>query len=201
MRRGRFIVFEGGEGSGKSTQAALLASRLGAVATREPGGTEVGARIRAIVLDTGLGALDPRAEALLMAADRAQHVAEVVAPALARGEDVVSDRFAGSTLAYQGFARGLDLDALAHISAWATGGLEPDVVLLLDVPGEVAVSRMGLTLDRMEAAGHDFHRRVADGYRALAAADPKRWVVLDGTGTVDEVSARVADALAALVTT
>ncbi len=197
--RGRFIVLEGGEGSGKSTQAGLLAARLGAVLTHEPGGTEVGARIRAIVLDPGLGSpLDPRAEALLMAADRAQHVAEVIAPALARGDDVVSDRFTGSTLAYQGFARGLDVDELARISAWATAGLEPDVVLLLDVPPEVAVPRMGGAPDRMESAGDDFHRRVAEGYRALALADPRRWVVVDGSGTVDAVAGRVADALAAV---
>jgi dTMP kinase len=192
-------VFEGGEGSGKSTQAALLAARLGAVLTREPGGTEVGARIRALVLDATLGTpIDPWAEALLMTADRAQHVAEVIGPALARGDDVVSDRFTGSTLAYQGFARGLDIDALARVSGLATDGLEPDAVLLLDVPGDMAVARMGRALDRMEAAGADFHRRVADGYRALAAADPRHWLVVDGTGTVDEVAARVTDALAAV---
>lgn len=196
--RGRLIVLEGGEGSGKSTQAALLASRLGAVLTREPGGTEVGGRIREIVLDPALAApLAPWAEALLMAADRAQHVAEVIEPALARGDDVVSDRFTGSTLAYQGFARGLDLDALARLSALATGRLEPDIVVLLDVPDDVAVARMGGVRDRMEAAGVEFHRRVADGYRTLAAADPSRWVVVDGTGAVDDVAARVARAVAA----
>ena len=195
----RFVVFEGGEGSGKSTQAALLAARLGAVLTREPGGTDVGRRIRAIVLDPGLPSpLDPRAEALLMAADRAQHVAEVIRPALARGDDVVSDRFAGSTLAYQGYARGLDVDELARISSWATGGLEPDLVVLLDVTPEVTAARMGRALDRMELAGDDFHRRVAEGYRALAAADP-RWVVVDGAGTVDDVAERVAEAVAAVV--
>ena len=194
----RFIAFEGGEGSGKSTQAALLAARLGAVLTHEPGGTQVGVLIRAIVLDSALGAsLDMRAEALLMAADRAQHVAEVIRPALARGDDVVSDRFSGSTLAYQGYARGLNVDELARLSTWATDGLEPDVVILLDVPAEVAVTRMKIDLDRMEAAGHDFHRRVAEGYRALAAADA-RWHVVDGSGTVQEVEvevARVVDAL------
>jgi dTMP kinase len=195
--RGRLIVFEGGEGSGKSTQAALLASRLGAALTREPGGTQVGARIREIVLDPGLaGPLAPWAEALLMAADRAQHVAEVIEPALVRGDDVVSDRFTGSTLAYQGFARGLDLDALARLSELATGGLEPDVVVLLDVPDGVAVARMRGAPDRMEAAGVEFHRRVAEGYRALAAGDPEHWVVVDGTGAVEEVAARVAEAVA-----
>ena len=195
-RGGRLIVFEGGEGSGKSTQAALLAARVGAVLTHEPGGTEIGARIRSIVLDPAVGtALDVRAEALLMAADRAQHVAEVIRPALAQGHAVVSDRFSGSTLAYQGYGRRLDVEELAGLSRWATAGLEPDVVILLDVPAEVAVARMGRDLDRMENAGDDFHRRVAEGYRALAAADPKRWRVVDGSGAVCDVEARVAKAL------
>jgi dTMP kinase len=193
---GRLLVFEGGEGSGKSTQATLLARRLDAVLTREPGGTSVGGLIRGIVLGPGLGpVLDPRAEALLMTADRAQHVAEVIRPALLRGRDVVSDRFTGSTLAYQGHARGLDLDELARISDWATGGLQPDIVFLLDVPHQLAASRMKMEPDRIEAAGADFHRRVAEGYRALAAADPQRWRVIDGSGTVEEVEARVLDGL------
>ena len=188
----RLIVFEGGEGSGKSTQAALLAARLGAVLTHEPGGTGVGVRIRSVVLDPAVGIdLDMRAEALLMAADRAQHVAEVIRPALARGDDVVSDRFTGSTLAYQGYARGLPVDELVWLSAWATGGLEPDIVILLDVPLQVAVTRMKREPDRMEAAGDDFHRRVAEGYRALAAADSGRWRVVDGSGSVQEVEALV----------
>jgi dTMP kinase len=192
----RLIAFEGGEGSGKSTQAALLAGRLGALLTHEPGGTEVGARIRAIVLDPDVGSgLAVRAEALLMAADRAQHVAEVIRPALDRGQDVVTDRFSGSTLAYQGYARGLSVEELARLSLWATGGLEPDVVVLLDVPATLAGARMKPRPDRMEAAGDDFHRRVAEGYRALAAADALRWRVVDGSGTVDEVEARVAAAL------
>jgi dTMP kinase len=194
----RFVVFEGGEGTGKSTQAALLAARLGAVLTHEPGGTVLGARIRAIVLDPGVGTgLDVRAEALLMAADRAQHVAEVIRPALARGDDVVGDRFSGSTLAYQGHARGLDVGELARLSAWATGGLEPDLVVLLDVPASVAASRMKGDADRMEAAGDEFHRRVAEGYLALAAADPDRWRVVDGSGPVHEVEALVAKAVEA----
>lgn len=197
---GRFVVFEGGEASGKSTQAALLAGRLGAVLTREPGGTGLGARIRSIVLglDGDGCAVDPRAEALLMAADRAQHVAEVIRPALARGDTVVSDRFTGSTLAYQGYARGLDVGELAQLSSWATGGLEPDVVVLLDVAAAEAAARMNRSLDRMEAAGADFHRRVAEGYRALAAADP-RWVVVDGSGPVDDVAARVLSAVGGAV--
>jgi dTMP kinase len=192
----RFIALEGGEGSGKSTQAALLAARLGAVLTREPGGTEVGGRIRVIVLDPQVGtALDARAEALLMAADRAQHVAEVIRPALSRGDHVVTDRFSGSTLAYQGYARGLDVGELAWLSGWATGRLEPDVVILLDVPADVAVARMKPGPDRMEAAGDEFHRKVAEGYRALASSEPARWRVVDGLGTVEEVEARVAKAV------
>jgi dTMP kinase len=192
----RLIVFEGGEGSGKSTQAALLAARLGAVLTREPGGTEIGRRIRSLVLDPSVGsALDVRAEALLMAADRAQHVAEVIRPALDSGVDVVSDRFTGSTLAYQGYARGLPVSELAGLSSWATGGLEPDVVILLDVPASVAATRMKPESDRMEAAGDEFHRRVVEGYLALAAGDPERWRVVDGSGGVAEVEALVAKAL------
>ncbi len=188
---GRFVVFEGGEGSGKSTQAALLAERLGAVLTREPGGTEIGLRLREVVLGQGVSGLSPRTEALLMAADRAQHVAEVVLPALVAGRDVVSDRYSGSTLAYQGHGRGLDLDQLAWLSRWAAEGLEPDLVVLLDVDQEEAAARRCRPRDRMEAAGDSFHQRVVAGYRALAAADPDRWVVVDGTGTVDEVATRV----------
>ncbi len=185
-------MFEGGEGSGKSTQAALLAARLGAVLTHEPGGTDLGRRIRSLVLDPAVGsALDARAEALLLAADRAQHVSEVIRPALDRGVDVVSDRFTGSTLAYQGYARGLPVPELEGLSSWATGGLEADVVILLDVPAAVAATRMKPQADRMEAAGVDFHRRVAEGYRALAADDPVRWRVVDGSGSVQEVEALV----------
>jgi dTMP kinase len=192
----RFVVFEGGEGSGKSTQAARLAERLGAVLTREPGGTEFGSRLRALVLGAvevgdGAPALASRAEALLMAADRAQHVAEVVRPALDGGRPVVSDRFSGSTLAYQGYGRGLDLGDLTWLSTWAADGLEPDLVVLLDVDQEVAAARRCRPRDRIEAAGDTFHQRVVAGYRALAAADPARWVVVDGSGTVDEVADRV----------
>ena len=197
--RGRFIAFEGGEGSGKSTQSALLARSLGAVLTHEPGGTDAGRRIRALVLDPTATGLDIRTEALLMAADRAQHVAEVIRPALDRGQHVVSDRFSGSTLAYQGFGRGLPLDELAELSRWAAGGLEPDVVVLLDVPAEVAASRRCGSADRMEAEGGAFHARVIEGYRWLAAADPTRWLVVDGTGPVEEVAVRVEAAVSAVV--
>ena len=193
--KGRFIVLEGGEGSGKSTQARLLAAALGAVLTREPGATEVGRRIRGVVLDPRAGLLDDRAEALLMAADRAQHVAEVVRPALEQGRDVVCDRYSGSTLAYQGYGRGLDLGELASLSSWAARGLEPDIVVLLDVPPAVAAARVDHAPDRMEAQDAAFHARVLDGYRALAAADPARWVVVDGRGTVGDVAERVLKAV------
>jgi len=194
MARGRLIAFEGGEASGKSTQAARLAADLDAVLTREPGGTDVGRRIRDIVLDPALGALTPRAEALLLAADRAQHVAELVEPALARGDDVVTDRYIPSSLAYQGYGRGLDVEELQRLSAWASGGLDPDVVVLLDVPASVAAERLE-GRDRMESAGDDFHARVAEGYRELAAAEPERWVVVSGEGSIDEVATRVRDAV------
>ena len=189
--RGLFVVFEGGEASGKSTQAERLADRLDAMPTREPGGTEVGRRVRELLLDPGTGELDPRAEALLMAADRAHHVATVVQPTLDSGRHVVSDRYTGSSVAYQGYGRGLDPDRVAEISAWATGGLEPDLVVLLDVPAPVANERQGRSPDRLEAAGEDFHQRVADGFRTLAAADPDHWVVIDGTPDVDAVEAAV----------
>jgi dTMP kinase len=196
---GRLLVLEGGEGVGKSTQAAILAASLGAVLTREPGGTALGERIRHLLLDPASARLDDRAEALLMAAARAQHVAEVVGPALASGRDVVSDRFSGSSLAYQGFGRGLALDEVRALSDWATGRLWPDLVILLDVPeGEAASRRLrsGSDPDRLEAEGEEFHRRVLEGFRSLAAADPT-WVVVDGVGTVEEVAARVAGAVEA----
>jgi dTMP kinase len=188
---GRFVVFEGGEAAGKSTQAARLAARLGAVATREPGGTAVGAAVRALLLDPGTVGLDDRTEALLMAADRAQHVAEVVRPALAAGRHVVSDRYVGSSLAYQGWGRGLPIDEVRRLSEWATGGLWPDLVVLLEVPAAVAESRLAGRPDRLEAAGDAFHRRVGEGYRALAAADPSRWAVVDGGGEADAVESAV----------
>jgi dTMP kinase len=190
-------VFEGGEGSGKSTQARRLADRLDALLTVEPGGTPTGAALRAMLLDPATGALDARAEALLMAADRADHVATVIRPALEAGTDVVCDRYAHSSIAYQGHGRGLDPDEVARLSDWASGGLWPDVVVLLTVADETAASRLGSELDRFEREGSGFHDRVRAGFDAMAAADPDRWVVIDGVGTVDEVAARVADAVEA----
>lgn len=192
---GRFIALEGGEGCGKSTQARRLAEHLGARLTREPGGTPAGERLRDIVLDPGTGELDFRAEVLLIAAARADHVATVIRPALERGEAVVTDRYVASSLAYQGHGRQLGVEDVARINEWATGGLTPDLTILLDVAEDVAAERMGTDLDRLEAVGDGFHERVADGYRALAAADPEGWAVIDGAGTVDEVFARVRSAV------
>jgi dTMP kinase len=187
----RLIAFEGGEGSGKSTQAARLAERLGALLTREPGGTPLGEKIRSVVLDPSNGTVDPRAEALLMAAARAQHVADVIEPALERGETVVTDRYIGSSLAYQGHGHGLSVEELVQLSHWATDGRPADVVVLLTVPAEVAENRLRRPTDRMERLGKKFHRRVNDGFAALAAENPEHWLVIDGVGTIDEVAARV----------
>jgi dTMP kinase len=196
---GRFIVFEGGEGCGKSTQAARLAGRLDAVLTRQPGGTVLGERLRAILLDGTAGDVAPRAEALLMAADRAQHVVELVRPALQAGRDVVCDRYVPSSVAYQGHGRGLDPEEVRRISDWAVEGLWPDVIVLLLVPEAEARARTGGARDRIEAAGADFHRRVDAAFRDMAADDPDRWVVVDGTGdpgrVADRVWAAVADRL------
>jgi len=188
-----WVAFEGGEGSGKSTQAALLASRLGALLTREPGGTVVGERIRSVLLDPSVVGMEARAEALLMAADRAQHIAERVRPAIEAGTSVVSDRSAYSSLAYQGYGRGLGADAIRRLCDWATDGLWPDVAILLDVSPSTSADRMKDPPDRMESAGVDFHSRVHAGFRDLAETEPDRWLVVDGTGPVDDVAARVAE--------
>lgn len=193
---GRFIVFEGGEASGKSTQAARLAKRLGAVLTRQPGGTIIGMALREILLAPSTIALDARAETLLMAADRAQHVAEVIRPALLEGRDVVCDRYAYSSMAYQGFGRGLDPGDVGRMSGWATGELWPDLVVLLDVNETVAAARMHRDLDRFEQAGPAFHERVREGFRTLAADDPDRWLVIDASLSVEDVGAAVDAGLA-----
>jgi dTMP kinase len=185
-----FVAFEGGEACGKSTQAARLAARRGALLTREPGGTVLGERIRSLFLDPATGDVDGRAEALLVAAARAQHVSSVIAPALARGEDVVTDRFTGSSLAYQGFGRGLPVESVRALSTFATDGLVPDLTVLLRVDAAVAARRLGDDRDRLESAGDDFHERVARGYDALASTEPG-WAVVDGGGTVEEVEAAV----------
>lgn len=191
----RLIALEGGEGCGKSTQVERLAARLGAVQTREPGGTAVGAALRGLLLDpateTGAG-LSDRAEALLMAADRAQHVAEVIQPSLQEGRHVVTDRYVASSLAYQGYGRGLPLEELRELSTWASGGLMPDLTVLLDVPREVATARVAEDKpDRLEGESAEFHLRVLEGFRQLAATEASPWAVVDGSGSVAEVEAAI----------
>lgn len=193
--RGRLIAIEGIDGSGKSTQARLLADAMGALATHEPGATALGREVRALVLSSDGAAVSARAEALLMAADRAQHVTEVVAPALDEGRWVVSDRYSGSTLAYQGYGQGLELDELERIVQWATAGVEADLNVLVDVAPPVAEGRRSTGRDRLEKLDAGFHTRVRDGYLALAASDPTRWVVVDGSGSVAEVSDAVRSAV------
>jgi dTMP kinase len=185
------IAFEGGEAVGKSTQARLLADRLDARLTFEPGATDVGGRLRSLMLDLSGPPLSPRAEALLMAADRAQHVAEVIRPALEAGTHVVTDRFIGSSLAYQGFGRHLGVDEVLALSLFATGGLQCDLVVLLEVSDQVARSRQDSPSDRIEAEAADFHQRVLDGYQALAEQNPDQWVVIDGDRPVQEVAEAV----------
>jgi dTMP kinase len=190
---GVFIVLEGADGSGKSTQVARLAKCLRSsgrevVATFEPGATPVGAAVRNVLLERDEH-VAPIAEALLMAADRAQHVAEIVRPALARGADVVSDRYVPSSLAYQGGGRGLSLELVDAINRWATGGLTPDLVIVIDISERVARTRRDAAPDRFERESADFHARVRDAYRKLAAE--REWAVIDGDADVDTVAARV----------
>ena len=192
----RYIALEGAEGCGKSTHAALLATALDAVLTRETGGTAIGRRIREILHDTAVTDLADRAEALLTAADRAQHSEAVLRPALAAGRHVVSDRSVYSTLAYQGFGRMLDRDEVRRINEWALAGCWPDLVLLLDVAPDVLERRMrGRQLDRFERETDEFHARVRDGFCQMAAEDPTRWVVIDASAHPDRVAASVRSAV------
>jgi dTMP kinase len=196
--RGRLIALEGIDGSGKSTQARALAAALGARLTHEPGDTPLGARLREILLTpeaTATPGPAPRAEALLMAADRAEHVALVLQPALAAGEWVVTERYSGSTLAYQGWGRGLPVGELASIVSWAAGGLTADLSVLVDVTPEVAGGRLGRRggADRLERLGPGFAARVREGFLTQAEADPAGWAVVDGTAEVAALSAHILD--------
>lgn len=198
MAEGLWITFEGGDGSGKTTQASLLEDWLRArgrtvVRTREPGGTEVGNLIREIVLHHR-GDISPRAEALLYAADRAHHVATLVRPALACGEVVIQDRYLDSSVAYQGAGRVLDAGEIRALSLWASEGALPDVTVLLDLDPASARQRLDAAdkpFDRLEAEQAEFHERVRAGFLALAAAEPERFLVLDASLPVDEVAAAV----------
>lgn len=213
--RGRLIALEGIDGCGKSTQAALLAERLGparagrlggssgalqtdqqgVLLTFEPGATVLGRTLRTTLLAADHPPISLRAEALLMAADRAQHLAEVVEPALTAGRWVVTDRYSGSTLAYQGYGRGLDVGELEQLVEWATAGVAADLSIVVDVPVEVGSHRRRTVADRFEGLGEPFQRRVADGFARLAADGPGDWALVDGTGSV----ADVADAVWAVV--
>ncbi len=188
MQPGRYIALEGTEGCGKSTAAKRLALELDAVLTREHGGTRIGQLVRNIVADPAHHELDDRAECLLIAGDRAQHLAELVGPALDSGRDVVSDRTAYSSLAYQGYGRGLPVEEVRQINDWALQGRWPDLVLFLEVSSEVQAHRLRRrTLDRFEQSGDDFYQRVLTGFRAMAAADPQRWVTIDANGSPSSV--------------
>jgi dTMP kinase len=192
MAAGRYIAFEGSEGSGKSTHARRLAVELDAVLTREHGGTPIGSLIRAILADPGNVALTAKAEALLIAADRAQHLEEVVVPALTAGQHVVTDRSVYSSLAYQAYGRGLPFERVLAVNEWAIGGRWPDLVVLIDVPPEQLARRLRRRqLDRFEQSGAEFYERVVAGYHALAAAEPDRWAVVDGQGALDDVAKTV----------
>lgn len=198
MTRGLFVTLEGGDGSGKTTQAELLERWLiergrTVLRTREPGGTDVGVEVREIVLHHR-GDISPRAEALLYAADRAHHVATVVRPALARGEVVIQDRYVDSSVAYQGAGRVLDPHEVRRLSDWATEGLMPDLTLLLDLPPEAARHRLDVArtrYDRLEAEAEAFHDRVRAAYLEIAESDPARIAVVDAALPVDEIAAEV----------
>ncbi len=203
---GVFIAFEGGEGAGKSTQVKRLQEWLTdeglvARATFEPGATPPGAAIRSILLDRSQAVVSPRAEALLYAADRAQHVHDVLRPALDAGEVVLTDRFVDSSLAYQGAGRTIPMDDVRMLSRWATGGLRPDLTVLLDLPPEAGLARArGRSVaDRMESESLEFHQRVRQTFRALAESDPDRYLVLDATRSADELSAAIRVRVAALL--
>lgn len=204
--RARFFALEGGEGAGKSTQADRLAAALrerghDVLVTREPGNTPLGAQLRRLLLDPAID-LSDRAEALLYAADRAEHVARVVRPALERGEHVISDRYVDSSIAYQGYGRGLGPAPIRRLSRWATAALLPDLTVLLDLPVEDGMARArargraaGTETDRLEAEARGFHQRIRAGFLELVAADPERYALVDAAREPDEVALDVLTAV------
>lgn len=192
---GYFIVFEGGEGAGKSTQEALLTEALEqrgltVTRTREPGGTPAGEEIRRVVLSPEFEGLDPRAEALLFAAARGEHVARVIRPALERGEVVICDRYLDSSVAYQGFARGLGPRRIRDLSLWATNELLPDLTIVLDIDPADGLGRF-TERDRLEAEPLEYHRQVRAAYLALAEEDPERYLVLDARDNIQAIAAAI----------
>jgi len=198
---GAFVVFEGGDGAGKSTQSRLLADALRArghevVLTREPGGTPIGEAIREVLLGAGSESMAARTEALLFAAARSQHAAELIRPAVGRGAVVISDRYLDSSVAYQGAARGLGEEQIAQLSLWATEQLVPDLTVLLDVAPGVGLGRAG-DANRMEAEPEHFHDDVRESFRRSAAAAPERYLILDATRPPAEVAAEVLAAVLA----
>ena len=198
MTRGKYIAFEGLEGCGKSTHVTRLAEKIHAVATREPGGTRIGAMLRAILADPENTDLTPRTELLLMTADRAQHMSQIIEPALAAGQHVISDRSVYSTLAYQGYGRGLDIDTLLSINTWALNGTLPDIVIWIQISPEEAAARLAKrNLDRFEREGDAFFARVAAGFQELAAKDPPRWIHINGSEPKDIVASKIYDAVLA----
>ncbi|TDD79034.1 dTMP kinase [Actinomadura darangshiensis] len=194
--RGVFIAFEGGEGAGKTTQARLAAIWLrdhgyDVITTHEPGATKIGMRLRAMLLDRDTTGLSDRGETLLYAADRADHVANVIKPAMDRGAIVVSDRYVDSSLAYQGFGRRQAVEDIARVNAWATGGLVPDLTVLLEIPPQAGLNRLSAPADRIESESQDFHERVRAGFRALAEADPDRYLILDASRPQNEITREI----------
>lgn len=205
---GRFIVFEGPEGSGKSTQVRRIATKLRArgrevVATREPGGTAIGESIRSILFGPDSHAILPATEAFLYAAARAQHVGEVIEPALERGAIVLCDRFVDSSLAYQAGGYGLPMDAVQAIQPLATKGIEADLRILLDLPVELGLARRavdGASVNRVDLAHPEFHRRVRQTYHELVAANRGRWLVIDAAKPADQVEAEISAAIDVVLT-
>ena len=201
---GLFVAFEGGEGSGKTTQARLVAiwlRELGydVVTTHEPGATKVGMRLRALLLDTAHTGMSPHAEALMYAADRAEHVSSVIKPALARGAVVITDRYVDSSLAYQGAGRSLPVAEIAQLNDWATGGRTPDLTVLLDMDPMGGLARRTRSADRLEAEPAEFHNRVRSGFLALAKSEPDRYLVVDATGPQDEITREITTRIRALL--
>lgn len=205
IKKALFITFEGIEGSGKTTQITLLAEHLKSrgyevVATREPGGTQIGSAIRDILLNPEFSEMDYHTEVLLYAADRAQHVAEIVKPSLDKEKIVLSDRYIDSSIAYQHFGRGLPLDLIMDVNERAVQGLKPDITFLLDVPMILGLERATkVSADRIEKESTEFHRRVEAGFRTLASGEPERWRIIDGTLPVDEVHRAITEALKGLL--